>query len=71
MNVLEFRPVLNGLNFSRGHGETIFGKNVAKVFNCISREMTFVGARVKSMLLELLEYFVDMFMMLLGVIGED
>ena len=74
MNVLDFpgfRPVLNSLNFSRGHGKTIFGKNVAKVFNCISGEMTFVGAGVKSMLSELLEYFVDVFTMLLGVVGKD
>ena len=74
MNILDFpgfRPVLNSLNFSGRHGKTIFGKNVAEVFNCISGEMTFVGAGVKSVLLELLEYFADMFMMFLEVIGED
>ena len=62
---------MNGLNFSRGDGETIFGKNVAEVFNYISGEMTFVRAGIKSMLLELLDYFVDMFSMFLGVIRED
>ena len=74
MNVLDFpgfRPVLNGLNFSGGHVETIFGKNVAKVFNCISGETTFVGVGVKSVLLESSEYFVDMFTMFLGVIRGD
>ena len=69
MNVLDFhgfRPVLNGLNFSRGHGETIFGKNVAEVFNCISGETIFVRVRVKSVLSELSEYFMDVFTMFLG-----
>ena len=74
MNVLDFsgfRPVLNGLNFSGGHGDTIFGKNVAEVFNCISGETTFVRAGVKSVLLESLEYFLDVFTMFLGVVGKD
>ena len=66
-----FRPILNGLNFSGEHGETIFGKNVAEVFNCISGEMTFVGAGIKFVLSESLEYFMDMSMMFLGVIRED
>ena len=62
---------LNGLNFSRGHGEIIFGKDVADVFNCISEETTFIGAGIKSVLSESLEYFTDMVSMFLGVVGEN
>ena len=46
LDFLGFRPGLNGLDFGRGHGKAIFGEDVSKVFNCISREAALVRMRV-------------------------
>ena len=46
-------------------------KELAELFNSIGRETPLIGSRVKSVLLELSEHFVDMFMMIFGVVGED
>ena len=71
-NVLDFlwiRPILDSLDFSGRHLQTICGEDKTEVLDRVDREKTFIGVDVKSILLEASEYFLNVFFVFFGIIG--
>src|SRR5271168_594339 len=72
LNVLDFlwfRPILDSLDFSGRHLQTICGDDKAEVLDRVDREKTFIRADIKSVLSEALEYFSNVFFVFFGIIG--
>ena len=69
LNFPQFRPIGNGLNFLRGHGESIRRETETKVLGGGGMELTFLWLGEEIVLLETSEDFVDMFLMGLEVLG--
>src|SRR6202522_263747 len=71
LNVLDFlwfRPILDSLDFSGRHPQTICGEDKAEVLDRDDREKTFIRADIKSVLLEASEYFSNVFFVFFGII---
>src|SRR5271168_3228098 len=71
LNVLDFlwfRPILDSLDFSGRHLQTICGEDKAKVLDRVDREKTFIRADIKSVLSEASEYFSNMFFVFFGIV---
>ena len=71
LDFLWFRPILDCLNLGGVHLKTIFGEDEAKIFNSVDGEVAFVGTAIKTMLMEMLEYFADMSDMIFQGIGVN
>src|SRR6202522_4116486 len=52
---LWFRPILDSLDFSGRHLQTILGEDETKVLDRVDREKTFIRADIKSVLSVVLE----------------
>ncbi|KIM63047.1 hypothetical protein SCLCIDRAFT_118487, partial [Scleroderma citrinum Foug A] len=70
LNFLWFQPVGNGLNFLCGHGESVGRETETKVLGGGGMELTFLWLGEEIVLLEMLEDFVDVFLMGLEVLRE-
>lgn len=66
-----FRPVLDNLDFSRIHSQTVRRKKESKILNSILVKSTFVGSSVEPMFSESSENFLNMFAVIIGVVGVD
>ena len=55
-----FRPILNDLDFARGHSEATQRKYIAHILNSRDMEETLISTGVEVMLLEASENFSDM-----------
>lgn len=71
LDILGFWPVQDCLDFVRGHLEALRTEDVTEIFNSIKMILTFVCVSVKSMSMELLEDFLDMFSVFFQVIRVD
>jgi len=74
LNVLDFlgfQPVLNNLYFVVGHGKARRRKNVSQILYQLGVEFTFLCFGIKTSLVEILEYFFHMPVMLRHVIQVD
>ena len=76
LNVLDFlwfRPILDSLDFSGRHLQTICGEDKAEVLDRVDREKTFIRADIKSVLSEASEYFSNVFFVFFGIVrvNED
>ena len=69
LNFLQFRPIGDGLNFLRRHGESIGRETEIEVLGGGGMELTFLWLGEEIVLLEASEDFVDMFLMGLEVLG--
>ena len=69
LNFPQFQPIGNGLNFLRGHGESVGRETETKVLGGGGMELTFLWLGKEIVLSEALEDFVDMFLMGLEVLG--
>src|ERR1700678_1757446 len=72
LNVLDFlwfRPILERLDFSGRHLQTICGEDKAEVLDRGDGEKAFIRADIKSVLSEVSEYFSNVFFVFFGVIG--
>ena len=69
LNFLQFQPVRNGLNFIHGHKESIGGKTETEVLGGGGMELTFLWLGKEIVFAEVLEDFMDMFLMELEVLG--
>ena len=69
LNFLQFRPIGDGLNFLRRHGESIRRETEIEVLGGGGMELTFLWLGEEIVLLEASEDFVDMFLMGLEVLG--
>jgi len=71
LNILDFFrfwPVLNNLYFVVGHGEAKRRKDVSQIFYQLGVEFVFLYFGIKTSLVETLEYFFYMLVMLRHVI---
>ena len=69
LNFPRFSPIGNGLNFLRGHGESVGRETETEVLGGGGMELTFLWLGKKIVLSEALEDFVDVFLMGLKVLG--
>ncbi|KIM70394.1 hypothetical protein SCLCIDRAFT_100382, partial [Scleroderma citrinum Foug A] len=70
LNFPRFWPVGNGLNFLRGHRESVGGETETEVLGGGGMELTFLWLGKEIVLLEASEDFADVFLMGLEVLGE-
>ena len=71
LNVLDFlwfRPILDCLDFSGRHLQTICGEDKTEVLDRVDREKTFIRADIKSVLSEASEYFSNVFFVFFGIV---
>ena len=66
-----FGPVEDSLDFLLGHGETVSGEDVAEILDGLRVEFALVCAGVEVVLAESSEDFLDMFLVVHGVVGVD
>jgi len=73
LDLLQFGPLLNGLYFVGGLGETGRRQDVAKIFDTFAVELTFLWFGIQPMLPELAEDLLDLFMVssFIGRINEN
>src|ERR1700712_2438398 len=74
LNVFNFprlRPVADGLDFVRRHGETLRREAVAEIFDRVGMKLAFLRGCEKAMLAETAENFFDMRLMMVEVNGVD
>jgi len=71
LDFLGFRPVLNNLYFVVGHGKARRRKDVSQIFYRLGMEFAFLCFGIKTSLVEILEYFFHMLVMLGHVIRVD
>jgi len=71
LTFLGFWPVLNNLYFVVGHGKARRRKNVSQILYRLRVEFTFLCFGIKTSLVEMLEYFFHMLVMLRHVIRVD
>ena len=69
LNFPRFRPIRDGLNFLRRHGESVGRETETEVLGGGGMELTFLWLGEEIVLSEALEDFVDMFLMGLEVLG--
>ena len=69
LNFPQFWPIGNGLNFLRGHGESIRRETETEVLGGGGMELTFLWLGEEIVLLEVSEDFSDVFLMGLEVLG--
>ena len=63
LNFLQFRPIRNGLNFLRGHGESVRRETETEVLGGGGMELTFLWLGEEIVLSEASEDFADVFLM--------
>ena len=68
LNLPWFRPIGDGLNFLHRHGKSIRGKTETEVLSGGGVELTFLWLGKEIVLSEMLEDFVDVFLMRLEVL---
>jgi len=71
LDFLGFQPVLNNLYFVVGHGKARKRKNISQILYQLGVEFTFLCFGIKTSLVETLEYFFYMLVMLGHVIRVD
>ena len=71
LTFLGFWPVLNNLYFVVGHGKARRRKNVSQILYRLGVEFAFLCFGIKTSLVEMLEYFFHMLVMLRHVIQVD
>ena len=69
LNFPQFRPIGDGLNFLRGHGESIGRETETEVLGGGGMELTFLWLGEEIVLSEASEDFTDVFLMGLEVLG--
>ena len=69
LNFPRFRPIGNGLNFLRRHGESVGRETETEVLGGGGMELTFLWLGEEIVLSEASEDFVDVFLMGLEVLG--
>ena len=70
-DLLGFRPILNDLDFVRGHSEATRREYTAQILDGRDMEKTLIGAGIEVMLLELSENFLDMALVFFLEVGVD
>ena len=70
-NFLWFRPILNDLDFSGTHLESLRSDDMTEVFNGFRMETTFLTISIKTMFSELSEDFGNMSIMVVLVSRKD
>ncbi|KIM53887.1 hypothetical protein SCLCIDRAFT_137927, partial [Scleroderma citrinum Foug A] len=70
LNFPQFRPIGNGLNFLRRHGESVGRETETEVLGEGGMELTFLWLGKEIVLSEASEDFADVFLMGLKVLGE-
>jgi len=71
LDFLGFQPVLNNLYFVVGHDKARKRKNISQILYQLGVEFTFLCFGIKTSLVETLEYFFYMLVMLGHVIRVD
>src|SRR5882724_3440047 len=66
-----FRPILDYLDFVRGHGEAFGRQHVFKVFTGSDMELTFVCTSKQSISMESVKYFLNVNFVFGNVVGID
>ena len=69
LNFPQFRPIGDGLNFLRGHGESIGRETETEVLSGGGMELTFLWLGKEIVLSEALKDFADMFLMAFEILG--
>ena len=70
-NLLRFQPLLDNLEFFVGHCQTEICQDISKELNGISVPFTFIRFSIETMLPEVSEQFVDVFLVLFEIVGVD
>src|SRR5882724_10966539 len=70
-DLLGFRPILDNLDFVRGHGEAFWRQHVSKVFTGSDMELAFVCASKQSISTEPAKYFLNVSFVFGNVVGID
>ena len=70
-DLLRFWPLLDDLDFLIGHCQAKVHQDVSKEFNGISVPFPFIHFSIETVLPEVSEQFVDVFLVLFEIVGVD
>ena len=74
MNILyfpRFGPVLDDLDFARGHSESVLREDVAEIFDFFFVKLTFIGVCIQSVFSETSEDLTNVGLVIGKVVGVD